>query len=186
MAKKKNTTEYQSETAENAETSELKESVAETSEANTEENAENTRGTNALPPNVVELKSRWWLTYVITAAVLAVFVVLICWATGVFTETSKKLLLLKLCDAFFIPGFLGVGFGLIIVVSNGGAFDMLAYAFKTLGRIFKKNPVDRKYGSYYGYREARKKKKRSFWYLIIVGAAYLVVGAALFAWYWTV
>lgn len=137
-----------------------------------------------LPPNVTVVKSRWWLRYVITAAVLAVFTVLLAWSFGAFTETHKKELLLKLCDSFFIPGFLAVGYGLLVVVSNGGAFDMLSYGVQTLFRMFKKDPVDRKYGGYYEYREARKEKKRTFWYFIIVGSVFVAVGGALLGAYY--
>ena len=91
-----------------------------------------------------------------------------------------------LSTAFFVPGIFAVGFGLLIVCSNGGAFDMLAYAFQTLFRIFKKDPIDRKYGDYYGYRESKKGRKRSFWYLVIVGAAFVAIGGAFLGAYYAV
>lgn len=145
--------------------------IAETSEG--ESNSEQ------LPPNVVERKQRRWLPYVITAAVLAVFTVLVGWARGVFTETDTVTLLICWCDAFTVPGILGVAFGLLVVASNGGAFDMLAYGVKSIFRLLKRDPIDRKYGGYYEYQQARRSKKRSFWYMIIVGGAYLLVGIVL-------
>lgn len=141
-------------------------------------------------PNVVELKKRKWIPYVITTAVVAVLVVLMAWVRGVFSEIDpQKLAALNetetqyriklLCDAFSIPGVLAICFGLLVIVSNGGAFDMLAYSMRAFFRLFKKDPLDRKYGSYYDYQQARKEKKRSFWYFIIVGGAYLLVGIVL-------
>ena len=133
-------------------------------------------GADKLPPNVVEGKNRWWLPYLITTAVLLVFAVLVALSEGVFTATYPKDLWSGLSTAFFVPGILSVGFGALVVCSNAGAFDMLSYAFQTLFRIFKKDPIDRKYGDYYGYRQAMKEKKRSFWYLIIVGAVFTLIG----------
>lgn len=138
-----------------------------------------------LPPNLQEVKGRWWLPYVITFAILAVMVVLVGWARGGFVETTTKMLLSAWCDAFFVPGVLGMGFGLLIVVSNGGAFDILAYATRRLFGFFKKDPIDRKYRTYYDYKQSRKDKKRSFWYLIIVSSAYLLVAVVLLVVYST-
>lgn len=132
-----------------------------------------------LPPNVEKLPERRWLPYVITAAVLAVMTVLVAWGRGAFTAKDPEELLRFWCDAFSVPGILGVCFGLLVLASNGGAFDMLAYGVQSLFRLFKKDPIDRKYGGYYEYQQARKEKKRSFWYLVIVGGAYLLVGIVL-------
>ena len=120
-----------------------------------------------------------WVPYVITAAALAVMVVLIGWVQGGFSDAKAQTLVGYWSDAFFVPGILCVCFGLLLLASNGGAFDMLAYAFKSLFRLFKKDVVDRKYGGYYEYSQARKAKKRSFAYMLIVGGAYTLVGIAL-------
>lgn len=153
-------------------------------------NEENTtENTGALPPNVEVVKGRWWIKYLITVGVLAVIAVLVAWARGAFGPISQtELAELKITelqcrmrqwsDAFFVSGVLGLGFGLIIVASNGGAFDMIAYGFRALFSVFKKDPVDRKYATFYDYRKAREKKKRSFWYLVIVGGAFVLVSVA--------
>lgn len=152
---------------------------------------------NGLPPNVEEIKGRWWLKYLITAAVLAVFTVLIAWLRGAFAEVTQSVLDLygvteqqyrfqQWSDAFVIPGVLAVCFGLLIVASNGGAFDMIVYGVKSVFRLFKKDPLDRKYGGFYEYRKARQEKKRTFWYLVIVGAVYVAIAAALLGGYFAV
>lgn len=128
---------------------------------------------------------RPWLKYVITAVVLAVFVVLIGWLRGGFTSTDPKRTVLLWCDAFTVPSALSIGFGLLVLASKGGAFDMLAYGMKSFFRLFKKDPIDRKYGGYYEYKQAQKEKKRTFWYLIIVGGAYMLVAIALLVAYYT-
>ena len=144
-------------------------------------------GTTKLPPNVEKIKNgRAWLSYIIAAAVLAAITVLVGWARGGFADTDVRSLLGDWCDAFFVPGILGVCFGLLVLASNGGAFDMLVYGMKRFFELFRKDPIDRKYGSFYEYQQARKDKKRSFLYLIIVGGGYLVVGIVLFAVYYTI
>ena len=138
-----------------------------------------------LPPNVDKLKKRRWLPYVIMAAVLAVATVLVGWARGGFTKTETRELLIAWCDGFFVPGLLGIAFGVLVLASNGGAFDMLAYGLRRFFGLFRKDPIDRKYNTYYDYQQSRKEKKRSFWYMIIVGGAYLLVGVILFVVYFT-
>ena len=135
--------------------------------------------TKQLPPNVEEIKGRWWLPYVITGAVLSVATVLVGWLRGGFVATATDDIVQAWCDAFSIVGVLALCFGLLVIVSNGGAFDMLTYSLKTLFRSFKRDPLDRKYGGYYEYTQARRAKKRSFWYFVIVGGAFLLVGIVL-------
>lgn len=153
--------------------------------------------TKQLPPNVEETKSGWWKPYLITAAVVAVLVVAVAWIRGVFgeikpsdlaltNETETQYRIRQICDAFTIPGVLCICFGLLVLASNGGAFDMLTYSVMAVFRLFKKDPIDRKYGGYYEYTKAKREKKRSFWYLIIVGAVYLLVGVILLIVYYNV
>lgn len=135
------------------------------------------------PPNVEKTKGRWWLPYAITFAVLAIFTILVGWAQGGFSETNEKLLLAHWGDAFGIPGLLAICFGLLVVASNGGTFDMLAYGLRRFFGLFKKSPLDRKYDNFYEYRKHRQEQKRSFWYMIAVGGAYLLVGIILLIFY---
>lgn len=151
-----------------------------------EEEVSNEAVETQLPPNVEKIKGRWWLPYVISFAVLAVLTVLVGWARGCFIETDIKEIVRCWCDAFSVTGILGVCFGLLVVGSNGGAFDMLAYGVRKLFSFLKKDPIDRKYGGYYEYQQARREKKRSFWYLLISGGVYLLVGVILLFVYYKV
>lgn len=129
--------------------------------------------------NELQIKQRRWLPYVIATIVLAAITVLVGWARDGFTDTDTHLLLRDWCDAFFVSGVLGLGFGLLMLASNGGVFDIFAYGAIVFFNLFKKDPLDRKYGGYYEYTQARRQKKRSFWFLVIVGGAYLLVCAIL-------
>ena len=173
--------------------------VSETPE--TEEISENDASSNSkskqLPPNVEVIKGRNWLPYVITAAVLAVLTVLAAWVRGAFSEVNPQTLaslkvtelqyrMQQWCDAFSVPGIMCLCFGGLMLASNGGAFDMIAYGIKRFFGLFKKDPLDRKYGGYYEYKQAKSQKKRQFWYFIVVGGAYLLVGVILLILYHTV
>ena len=171
--------------------------VSETDETpETEEIAASGGKKKQLPPNVEEIKGNEWIRYVITAAVLAVLTVLTAWIRGAFAEIDPQTLVdyditelqyrfQQWCDAFSVPGILCLCFGLLVVASNGGAFDILAYGVKSFFRLFRRDPLDRKYGGYYEYKQSRAEKKRSFWFFIIVGGAYLLVGLVLLVLYHT-
>ena len=163
---------------------------------NEPEQTQEDEGSNSakLPPNVEEIKERWWLKYLITAGVLAVMVVLTAWMQGAFAKVTEQILeqygvtevqyrFQQWSNAFAVPGILAVCFGLLIVASNGGTFDMLAYGVTSLFRLFKRDPLDRKYGNFYEYRKAKQEKKRDFWYMVIVGGVYTLIGAALLGGY---
>lgn len=140
------------------------------------ENADNKQ----LPPNLVAKKPRKWLPYVITAAILAVVTVLVAWLSGCFTDSDPKTLVGDWSTAFFVPGMFSIGAGLLVVVTNGGTFDIFAYGTRRFFYMFnRKSPLDPKYRGFHEYREAHRGKRRSFWYMIIVGASYLLVAIVL-------
>ena len=177
MTKKKDTN-VMTETSENVEnTTEEATKTANEEVVAPDDDADNTPA--PLPPNMVEVKRRPWLKYVITAGVLAVLTVLTAWARGAFSATEMQDVIGYWCDAFSVPGLITLCIGLLVVASNGGVFDMLVYGVVRLFALFKKDPVDRKYGGYYEYQQSRRAKKRPFWFLVIVGGAYLLVGIIL-------
>lgn len=136
--------------------------------------------------NLSQVRSKGWLSYLITSVTMAIITILLAWWFGGFDAGETQDLLHYWCDAFCVPGILGVCFGLLVVASNGGMFDMLVYGVRKLFLLMKRDPVDRKYGTYYEYRESRKEKKRHFEFLLIVGGAYLLVGIALLVAYYLV
>lgn len=131
------------------------------------------------PPNVEQLKTRRWLTYVIAAGVLAVLTLLMGILFNGYSAGDAKTLVGAWSSAFSVPGIICLGVGLLIWCSNEGAFDMLSYGVRSFFRLFRKDVKDRKYGDYYGYQQARKDRKKPFLYMIAVGGAYLLVGIIL-------
>lgn len=124
--------------------------------------------------------------YLITTGVGMLIVLLIVLMKNGFTETDVEIAMQIWCDAFFVSGvFLTCG-GLIVVASNGGVFDMLGYAVSLLWYTFKSSKVERKYKTFYDYREARKDRKRSVSYVLIVGLAMLAISVVFLILYDTV
>ena len=71
------------------------------------------------------------LTYGITfiSSLVAVFIVMI--ILGVFATKDRLEIYNDISDSFMVVGVMLSGYGALVLVSNGGAFDMLAYGFKS-------------------------------------------------------
>ena len=124
--------------------------------------------------------------YLITAGVGLLIVLLIVLMKNGFEEQDVEIAMQIWCDAFFVSGvFLTCG-GLIVVASNGGVFDMLGYAVSLLWYTFKSSKVERKYKTFYDYREARKDRKRSVSFVLVVGLALIAVSVVFLILYETV
>ena len=80
-------------------------------------------------------------------------------------------------DGLFLPGALMVLIGLLLVVSNEGAFDALAFTGKSLKRLFVPDRPGTKHVNYREYVEQRREKKATgFAFLFYVGGAFTLLG----------
>jgi len=114
------------------------------------------------------------LYYLIPFLLCAIIVVVFLAAQGSFAKTGKGLIF-DLCNAFTVSGAAMTGVGLLVFVTNGGAFDMLAFGFIKLFDLFKKDLTKVKYRTFYDYHKAQGDKKRSFLHLLLIGMGYLIV-----------
>ena len=114
-----------------------------------------------------------WLEYLIICVISLLIVLCVLFMQDAFNH-SGEVLLKDLCNAFFVPGVVVLGFGLLIWATNGGTFDMIAFGFIKLVDLFKKDLTKVKYKTFYDYRKAQQDKQHSF-------SAFLVVGSALVA-----
>ncbi len=120
------------------------------------------------------------LGYGISLLIGAAVALLVMGLRGIFTETEPREIMRLLSDAFFVPGVILAGVGLLVFATNGGVFDMLAYSMILFVNLFRRNVQDRKYRDFYEYREAKKDRKRkSLAFLLVVGLFYIAL-AALF------
>ena len=93
-----------------------------------------------------------------------------------FSQELSRLLRI-LSDGFFLPGALMILIGLLMVVSNHGAFDALAYTGKSVKRLFIPERPGEKRVNYREYVEQRREKKTTgFGFLFIVGGVFAVIG----------
>lgn len=125
------------------------------------------------------------LPYLITAVIGAAVAVPIICLRGIWTLPVREQMGI-LSDAFFVPGIIIAGAGLIIFASNGGAFDMLAFGAIMFFNLFRKDLSKRKYKDFYEYRQAKKDKKRDMAFMLIVGVAFMVIAAIFLILYYNV
>ena len=82
-----------------------------------------------------------------------------------------------LSDAFFLPGILMILCGLLVIVSNEGAFDALAYTGKSVRRIIIPERPGEKRVYYREYVEQRRQKKATgFSFLFVIGGVFTAIG----------
>ena len=106
----------------------------------------------------------------------------IVFAKDLFAQTNPQTIFHILTDAFFVAGVLITATGLLIFTSNEGSFDMLVYGVSSFVDIFRKTS-QKKYETYFDYKESRQDKKVSFGYLLICGAIYLAIAFIMYYFY---
>ena len=96
-----------------------------------------------------------------------------------FGQELKEML--RICsDGLFLPGAMMLLIGLLMVVSNEGAFDALAFTGRSLRRLFVPGRPGEKQINYREYVEQRREKKATgFGFLFIVGGVFAALGLIL-------
>ena len=130
------------------------------------------------------------LPYLITAAIGAAIAILIMFAvyrvqTYAPTAENAKNIMKILSDSFFVPGVILSGVGLIIFASNGGAFDMLAFAFIRFFDLLRKD-VKGKYKDYYEYRQAKKDRHTKMFFMLAVGLVFIAIAVVFLIVYYNI
>ena len=113
--------------------------------------------------------------YLITFAVgiVAAFVIAVC--NHIFLANEFVDVVEILIDAFFVPGILLFCFGMLVLATNGGTFDMLTYGMMRFVSLFKKDHNDIKYKTYHEYTLAKHEENRPFGFLVIVGLILIAI-----------
>ena len=87
-------------------------------------------------------------------------------------EYSKNLFILT--NAPFIVGAILFCFGILVALANGGAFEFIVYGVRRFFSLFKKDPNNIKFKTFYDYHIYHSEKPKSpFLYLVIVGLIYV-------------
>lgn len=114
----------------------------------------------------------WLIALVIAGAIVAIYLA----ASGYFVTSNPKTQSSLLSNAFFIPGVLLAGAGLLVMIANEGTFNFLSYALQTLLSRFFHNmkTAGMDYGTYCEFKSS--KKKTPYLFLLLTGFAFIVVG----------
>lgn len=112
--------------------------------------------------------------YLITLLVGFSAVAMIIWGKDIFNQTAPVDVFHILTDAFFAVGVVITSAGLLVFSSNEGTFDIIVYGVKSFIGMFRKND-EKKYDTFYDYRESRADKKIKFGFLLISGLIFLAI-----------
>ena len=137
------------------------------------------------------------IRYVICASACLILSFIYCAATGIFSpwqqvvnqtgwninsELTKVMFILS--NATFIVGMVCAGFGLLVVASNGGAFEMFVYGMRRFISIFQKDVNKIRFKTFYDYHIYKSSEpKKSFWYFIIIGVFFIALSGIFLAVY---
>lgn len=123
---------------------------------------------------------RSWIKYLITAVIGLIIAFLVCLLKGMFQMTEAKEIVRVISDGVTLVGLIMTCVGFLTVLNKAGAFDGLAYSLKYTVRVWRNyRENDKTPKSYYDYKKAAYEKRKRHWYLLIVGAGYLLVAVVL-------
>ncbi len=115
-----------------------------------------------------------YIKYILTTIIGVLISLSIFSYKNLLAATNIKDIILILSDGFLLPGVLILGAGLLIVVSNGGMFDIFTYSVKkmrTSKLLGDKKSSD--FNSYFDYKKG--KEKAPFGFLVIVGGIFFTL-----------
>ena len=115
--------------------------------------------------------------YLITLIAGLAAVAAIAWAKDIFAQAEPAKIFHILCDAFFAVGTVLTCAGLLIFSSNEGTFDMLVYGVSSFIDLFRAKS-QKKYATFFDYRESRSDVKLPFVFLLICGLLFVAVSLA--------
>ncbi len=117
--------------------------------------------------------------YGIGVAIASLIAVWVMYTEGLFDGIAfpTDVVLMILCDAFFVSGILFTLFGALMWIASTGFFDSLSYAVKiALHNFIPTHKWERK--SFYDYKMEKAEKRGGVTLVpVIVGAVFLLVSA---------
>lgn len=125
-----------------------------------------------------EVKS--WVKYLTGAVTGLVIALVVCLTKDLFKQTDTGMIFRILCDAFFIPGIILAGIGVMTYLSSQGLYDGLTYSFASMARYRKSHSEsDKTPKSYFDYKN-NKKRRGASWHLVFVGVGFVVIGLVFY------
>lgn len=126
----------------------------------------------------VRVEQKDWLT---AAAVFVVLTVTMTFYEKVWSSEGAKEACGRLSNAFFVPGTLYFGFGVLSWVVSKGLFDSMGYIFRSFSlHSLLPGTHPREYRTFYDYKTAKDERGRKWMpHVLIIGAAAVVVAVVL-------
>lgn len=117
--------------------------------------------------------------YLITSLVGILIAAAVFAARGGLTAADDVAAMYALCDAFFVPGVLILGFGLLVFCADDGLFDMINYGVLKAVKIVQSEKKRSQFPkTFYDYRAMKSETRGGgFGYLIVVGAVFVAIAA---------
>lgn len=96
-----------------------------------------------------------------------------------FNADSQQAWLRALCDAFFVPGVILCGFGLLLFVANDGFFDMINYGVLKVLKLVQREEKRAAFPkTFYEYKVMKDgSRKGGFAWLVWVGLGFIALAA---------
>ena len=115
--------------------------------------------------------------YITAFLIMGVGTIVILYLRNFLEVTTNLERFIHLTDGFTIPGVVMLMVGLLVLVYNQGAFDMIAYggsiALRSLIPSYKS--YNKKDESFYDYKQRQDKKRvKGYSFLFISGGVYLI------------
>ncbi len=172
----------------NAAENEAADRAAENKTANSKPAALNSEYPSGAPKISKPKKSKKGLiiAYSVCFGIELVFAAIIAYSKGVFSgELSSSGLFGALSDAFFVPGVLFAGFGVLLKVAEGGFFDGISFGLKRAVLSFIPGARIKKEENYAQYKERKEKNRRhaKMASVLISGIVFIVIAAVFLIFY---
>jgi len=124
------------------------------------------------------------IRYIVASSICAILTVIIMLSLKVWACETEKEVYRILVNSFFVPGVVMFGFGLLVMATNEGTFDMLKYGVYRMFSFLKRDVNNIKYVTFYDYKVAQRDKRSPFLYLVIVGLAFVAISLILLIFYY--
>ncbi len=109
------------------------------------------------------------------------FALFIMYNRGIFSAPDSKTVIRDVSDGFTVSGMVMLCIGMLILVSQKGAFDAISFAFGSLISMFKKNAVlSEKYRTYSNYKQQKMDKDRIRTSVLMIPGLILTVLGIIF------
>lgn len=121
---------------------------------------------------------QYTITFLVELILFTIFILL----KGIINVQTFEEGLLIVCDGLFVIGAIFTGVGALILISNGGFFDILGFGIKSLGVLFtpKKLKNVEKYYEYHERKQSARENKSSLLFVFVDGMIFVVLAFLCF------